>query len=97
MPRLFFVSFLVGIGVTIFAYFLFKESLTQVKPDDQVNNYANLVCEMWEVIRYRWFSFGPESYLHITCIVGAALMVVAYLIVYTSWDTMIQEGEREKC
>ena len=67
MPRLFFVSFLVGIGVTIFAYFLFKESLTQVKPDDQVNNYANLVCEMWEVIRYRWFSFGPKSYLHITC------------------------------
>ena len=97
MPRLFFVSFLVGIGVTIFAYFLFKESLTQVKRDDQVNNYANLVCEMWEVIRYRWFSFGPKSYLHITCIVGSALMVVAYLIVYTSWDTMIQEGERDKC
>ena len=50
---LFFVSFVVGILVSIFAYFLFEESLIQVKPGEgnQVNNNANLVCEEREVIR----------------------------------------------
>ena len=94
---LLFVSFLVSIGVTIFAYFLFKETLTQVKPDDQVNYNNNLVREMCKVIRYRWFPFSPKSYLHITCIVGAGLMVVAYWNVYISWDTMIQQGDRDNC
>ena len=55
---LFFVSFVVGILVSIFAYFLFEESLTQVKPGEgnQINNIANLVCEEPEVFRSHWFS-----------------------------------------
>ena len=46
---LFLVSFLVGIGVSIVAYLLFEESLTQVKPGkgNQEKNNANLVCKMW--------------------------------------------------
>ena len=94
---LFFVSLLVGIGVYIFAYFLLKESLTQVKPDNQVNNNAHLVCKMWEIIRYRGFSFDLKSYPHMTCIAGAALIAIAYIFVHDRWDTMIQEGNRDKC
>ena len=94
---LLFLSFLVGIGVTIFAYFLFKEPLAQVMPDNQVNNNAHLVFRMWEVIRYSWFSFDLKSYALITFIVGATLTVVAYLFVFANWDTMIQEGDRDKC
>ena len=94
---LLFLSFLVGIGVTIFAYFLFKEPLAQVMPDNQVNNNAHLVFRMWEVIRYSCFSFDPKSYPHITFIVGATLTVVAFLFVFLNWDTMIQEGNRDKC
>ena len=94
---LLFVSFLVGIGVTIFAYFLFEEHLAQVIPDNQVNNAAHLVFEMWKVIRYRLFSFSLKSYPQITCIVGAVLMVGAFTFVYKSWDTMIQQGDRDKC
>ena len=58
---LFLVSFLVGIGVSIVAYLLFEESLTQVKPGkgNTEKNNANLVGKMWGVIRYHWFSFGP--------------------------------------
>ena len=43
---LFFLSLVVGIGVSIFAYFLFEESLTQVKPGggNQFNNNADLTC-----------------------------------------------------
>ena len=80
-----------------FACYLFEESLTHVKPDDQVNNNANFVYEMREVIRYHWFSFDSMSYPHIACIVGALLIAVAYIFVHDRWDTMIQEGNRDKC
>ena len=99
---LFFVSFLVGILVSIVAYYLFEESLTQVKSGkgNQVNNNPDskaLVCEMWEVIRYQWFSHGPETYSYITSIVGAVLMIGASQFVFAKWDMMIQEGDRDIC
>ena len=94
---LFFVSSLFGMGVYFFACYLFEESLTHVKPDDQVNNNANFVYEMMEVIRYHWFSFGSNSYPHIACIAGAALIAIAYIFVHDRWNTMIQEGNRDKC
>ena len=96
------VSFLVSILVSIIAYFLFEGSLTQVKPGegDQSNNNADLKCsfsEMWEVIIYHWFSFGPKTYSYITVIVGAVLMVGAFQFVRANWYTMIQEGDRDNC
>ena len=94
---LLFVSFLVGIGVTVFAYFLFKEPLAQVMADNQVNNNAHLVFRMWEVIRYSCFPFDLNSYSHITCFVGGILMVLASLFVFQSWYTMIEKGDRDKC
>ena len=94
---LFLVSLLFGIGVSIFAYFLFEESLTHVKPNDQVNNNANFVYEMGKVIKYHLFSFRSMSYPHIACIVGALLIAFAYIYVHDRWDTMIQEGNRDKC
>ena len=94
---LFFVSLLFGIGVYFFACYLFEESLTHVKPDDQVNNNANFVYKMREVILYHWSSFGSMSYPHIACIVGALLIVLAYTYVHDRWNTMIQEGNRDKC
>ena len=94
---LFFVSFVVGILVSIFAYFLFE-----VKPGEgnQVNNNANLkvfVCTMWTVIRDHWFSASPKTYSFITGIVGFTLMIGASQFVFANWDTMIQEGDRDKC
>ena len=99
---LFSVSFVVGILLSIFAYFLFEESLTQVKlgGGNQVNNNASLkviVCEMWEVIRYYWFSFDPKTYSFNTGIVGGVLMVGASQFVFLNWNTMIQEGDRDYC
>ena len=96
---LFFVSFVVGILVSIFAYFLFEESLIQVKPGEgnQVNNNANLVCEERKVIRSHWFSSDREGYAHITCIVGVTLMAGASQFVFVNWNTMIQEGDRDQC
>ena len=99
---LFFVSLVVGVLVSIFAYFLFEESLTQVKPcvDNQANNNANLkylVCKMWKVTRYHWFSSGPETSSHIIGIVGTALMIGAFQFVFANWYTMIQEGDRDNC
>ena len=96
---LFLVSFLVGIGVSIVAYLLFEESLTQVKPGkgNQEKNNANLVCKMWGVIRYHWFSFGPKTYSDLTVIVGSLLMVCAFQVVFANWYTMIQEGDRDNC
>ena len=32
-----------------------------------------------------------------TCIAGAALIAIAYIFVHDRWDTMIQEGNRDKC
>ena len=99
---LFFVSFLVGILVSIFAYFLFEESLTKVKvgKGKQGNDNVELkisCCDLWEVIIDHWFSFGPKTYSYLTGIVGAVLMVGAFQFVFANWDTMIQEGDRDNC
>ena len=99
---LFFVSFLVGILVSIFAYFLFEESLTKVKvgkgkPGDDNVELKISCCDLWEVIIDHWFSFGPKTYSYLTGIVGAVLMVGAIQFVFANWDTMIQEGDRDNC
>ena len=98
---LFFLSLVGGIVVSIAAYSLFEESLTQVKPGDQVNDNAALTrvffFEMLKVIRYHWFSFGPKTFSYITGIVGAVLMVGAFQFVFANWYTMIQEGNRDNC
>ena len=99
---LFFVSFLVGILVSIFAYFLFEESLTKVKvgkgkPGDDNVELKISCCDLWEVIIDHWFSFGPKTYSYLTGIVGAVLMVGAFQFVFANWDTMIQEGDRDNC
>ena len=99
---LFVVSLVAGTLVSIIAYFLFEESLTQVKPGegDQFNysTYLEvLVCKMWEVIRYHWFSSGPKTHSYIIGILGIVLMIGAFQIVLSYWDTMIQEGNRDKC
>ena len=99
---LFFVSFLVGILVSIFAYFLFEESLTKVNvgKGEQGNDNVELkisCCDLWEVIIDHWFSFGPKTYSYFTGIVGAVLMVGAFQFVFANWDTMIQEGDRDNC
>ena len=97
-----FVSFLVGILVSIFAYFLFEESLTKVKvgKGKQGNDNVELkisCCDLWEVIIDHWFSFGPKTYSYVTGIVGTVLMVGAFQFVFANWDTMIQEGDRDNC
>ena len=97
---LFFVSFLVGILVSIFAYFLFEESLTKVKVDrgEQGNDNVKLkIGALWEVIIDHWFSNDPKTYSYLTGIVGAVLMVGAFQFVFANWDTMIQEGDRDNC
>ena len=99
---LFFVSFLVGILVSIFAYFLFEESLTKVKVGKGIQGNDNVElkissCDLWEVIIDHWFSFGPKTYSYVTGIVGAVLMVGAFQFVFANWDTMIQEGDRDNC
>ena len=99
---LFFASFLVGILVSIFAYFLFEESLTKVKvgKGKQGNDNVELkisCCDLREVIIDHWFSFGPKTYSYFTGIVGAVLMVGAFQFVFANWDTMIQEGDRDNC
>ena len=101
---LFFVSLLVGIGVSVIAYFLFEEPLTQVEPGEsnQINNNADLTycgffVEMLKVISYHWFSFGPKTFSYITGIVGNVLMVGAFQFVFANWYTMIQEGNRDNC
>ena len=99
---LFFVSFAVGILMSTFAFFLLDESLTKIKSGkgNQVNNNANLkvfVCKMWEVIKYHWLSASPKTYSFTTGIVGVTLMIGASQFVFADWDTMIQEGDRDKC
>ena len=99
---LFFVSLVIGILVSIFAYFLFEESLTQAKPGEgnQVNNIANLkvlVCEMWKEIRCQRFSSDPDTYSYITSIMGAVFMVSAFWSVLANWHMMIREGDRDNC
>ena len=99
---LFFVSLVAGILVFIFARFLLEESLTQVEPGKGDLFYKNaelkvLVCEMWEVIRYQWFYSAPETYSYILGIPGIVLMIGASQFVFSYWDTMIREGNRDKC
>ena len=101
---LFFVSLVVGIGVSVIAYFLFEEPLTQVEPGEgnQINNnpdltYCGFFVQMLKVISYHWFSFGPKTFSYITGIVGNVLMVGAFQFVLANWDTMIQEGDRDNC
>ena len=96
---LFFVSLVAGILVFIFAYFLFEESLNQVRPGegDQFDYSTYLVCKMWEVIRCHWFSSGPKTYSYIIGILGIVLMIGAFQFVLSYWDTMIQEGNRDNC
>ena len=98
------VSLFVGIGVSVIAYFLLEESLTQVRPGEgnQINNNADLTCcgffvEMLKVISYHWFSFGPKTFSYITGIVGNVLMVGAFQFVFANWYAMIQEGDRDNC
>ena len=95
-----FVSVLVGILVSIFAYFLFEESLTKVKVDrgEQGNDNVGLkISALREVIRDHWVFFGPKTYSYVTGIVGAVLMVGAFQFVFANWDTMIHEGDRDNC
>ena len=98
---LIFVSLVVGIVVSIFAYFLFEESLTKVKVG-KVKQGKNIELkisfwDLWEVIRYHWFSFGPKTYSYITGIVGNVLLIGAFQFVFANWYTMIQEGDRDNC
>ena len=77
--------------------------LQSLPPGDQANSnriQTNLkisCCDLWEVIRYHWFSFGPKTYSYITGIVGNVLMVGAFQFVFANWYTMIQEGNRDNC
>ena len=96
---LLFVSFVVGILVSIVAYYLFEKSLTQVKPGRGVCNLNLRITyrDLLEVIIDHWFSFGPKTYSYITGIVGNVLMVGAFQFVFANWYTMIQEGDRDNC
>ena len=99
---LFVVSLVAGTLVSIIGYFLFEESLTQVKPGegDKYNYNTDLevlVCKMSEVMRYHWFCSGPKTHSYIIGILGIVLMIGAFQIVLSYWDTMIQEGNRDKC
>ena len=99
---LFVVSLVAGSLVSIIAYFLFEESLTQVKPGegDKFNYNTDLevsVCKRSEVIRYHWFSSGPKTHSYIIGILGIVLMIGAFQFVLSYWDTMIQEGNRDNC
>ena len=89
---LLFVSFVVGILVSIVAYYLFEESITQVKParGSRVSNLnLRIIC--------RQLSFGPVTNSYIKGLVGAKLMIDAFQFVLENWDRMIQEGDRDNC
>ena len=96
---LLFVSFVVGILVSIVAYYLFEKSLTQVKPGRGVCNLNLRITyrDLLEVIIDHWFSFGPKTYSYITGIVGAMHMVPVFQFAFENWYTMIQEGDRDNC
>ena len=91
---LFFVSFVVGMLVSIIAYFLFEESLTKDEPSEgnQVKNadLKPIVADMWEF-------FGLETYSYITGIVGILLMIGTFQFVFANWNTMVQKGDRDNC
>ena len=95
-----FVSFLVGILVSIFAYFLFEESLTKVNvgEGEQGNDNVDLkISDLWKVFIGHWSSSVSKSYAFITGIVGNLLIVIALQFVIISWDVMIQQGDRDNC
>ena len=99
---LLFVSFVVGILVSIVAYYLFEESLTQVRPGkgNLVNNNPDFKISyrvLWEVIRYNCFSFGSVTYSYIIGLAGAKRMIDSFQFVFENWYTMIQEGDRDNC
>ena len=98
---LLFVSFVVGILVSIVAYYLFEKSITQIKPGRGISvrnlNLRITYRDLWEVIIYHWFSFGPVTYSYSRGIVGAVLMVRAFQFAFENWYTMIQEGDRDIC
>ena len=101
---LFFVSLVIGILVSIVAYFLFEESLTKVKVGKGKQGHDNVdlkvsVCDMRHVIIHHWFSSPPpiHTYSSITGTAGTMLMVAASLFVFANWDMMIQEGDRDNC
>ena len=97
---LFFLSVLVGILVSIFAYFLFEESLTKVNvgEGEQGNDNVDLkISDLWEVIRCQGPSSVSKNYGYITSIVGYLLIVIALQFVIACWDVMIQEGDRDNC
>ena len=89
---LLFVSFVVGILVSIVAYYLFEESITQVRPA-RGSRVSNLNLR----ITYRELSFGPETHSYIKGLVGTKLMIDAFQFVFENWYTMIQEGDRDNC
>ena len=91
---LFFVSLVVGILVSIIAYFLFEGSLTQLRPGNgrRVLTLRISYCDLREVIRSQWGSFDSKTYFFVT-----GIMVCAYQLVFEEWDKMIQEGDRDKC
>ena len=89
---LLFVSFVVGILVSIVAYYLFEEFITQVKPARGIR-VSNLNLR----ITYRELSFGPETHSYIKGLVGTKLMIDAFQFVFENWYTMIQEGDRDNC
>ena len=89
---LLFVSFVVGILVSIVAYYLFEEFITQVRPARGIR-VSNLNLR----ITYRELSFGPETHSYIKGLVGTKLMIDAFQFVFENWYTMIQEGDRDNC
>ena len=64
--------------------------LQSLPPGDQANsnriktNVKISCCDLWEVIGYHWFSFGPKTYSYITGIVGNVLMVGAFQFVFAN-------------
>ena len=89
---LLFVSFVVGVLVSIVAYYLLEEFITQVKPA-RGSRVSNLNLR----ITYRELFFGPETHYYIKGLVGTKLMIDAFQFVFDNWSTMIQEGDRDKC
>ena len=89
---LLFVSFVVGVLVSIVAYYLFEEFITQVKPA-RGSRVSNLDLR----ITYRELFFVPETHYYIKGLVGTKLMIDAFQFVFHNWSTMIQEGDRDKC
>ena len=89
---LLFVSLVVGVLVSIVAYYLFEEFITQVRPA-RGSRVSNLNLG----IIYRELSFGLETHYYIKGLVGTKLMIDAFNFVFENWYRMIQEGDRDKC